>query len=102
MVTLMETVMTDDRTAALVHISGRVQGVSFRIWTRTQAQRLGLTGWVRNEPDGSVTALVAGPDSAVATILKQFWNGPIGASVSSVEVDPAPPGKIPSEFRIKS
>jgi acylphosphatase len=102
MVTLMETVMTGDRTAALVHISGRVQGVSFRIWTRTQAQRLGLTGWVRNEADGSVTALVAGPDSAVATILKQFWNGPIGASVSSVETEPVAPGAIPSEFVIKT
>lgn len=98
----METAMTDDRKAALVHISGRVQGVSFRIWTRAQAQRLGLTGWVRNEDDGSVTALIAGPDGSIATMLKQFWNGPIGASVSSVEVDPAPPGKIPSAFLIKT
>jgi acylphosphatase len=102
MVTLMEAAMTDDRKAALVHISGRVQGVSFRIWTRTQAQRLGLTGWVRNEVDGSVTALIAGPDSAVATMLKQFWSGPIGASVSSVETESVPPSEIPSGFVIKT
>lgn len=98
----METAMTDDRKAALVHISGRVQGVSFRIWTRAQAQRLGLTGWVRNEDDGSVTALIAGPEGAIATMLKQFWHGPVGASVSSVETQSAPPGEIPSEFLIKT
>jgi acylphosphatase len=46
--------------AALVRISGRVQGVSFRFWTRQEAERLNLNGWVRNEPDGSVQALVAG------------------------------------------
>lgn len=98
----METAMTDDRKATLVHISGRVQGVSFRIWTRTQARRLGLTGWVRNEADGSVTALIAGPDGAIATMLKQFWNGPIGASVSSVETESVAPGEIPSEFVIRT
>ncbi len=93
--------MTDDRKAALVHISGRVQGVSFRVWTRKQAQRLGLTGWVRNEDDGSVTALIAGPDGAVASMLKQFWDGPIGASVSGVEAEPAPVGELPTEFIIR-
>jgi acylphosphatase len=97
----METAMTDDRKATLVHISGRVQGVSFRVWTRKQAQRLGLTGWVRNENDGSVTALIAGPDGAVATMLKQFWDGPIGASVSRVDTEPAPAGELPSEFIIR-
>ena len=96
----METAMTDDRKAALVRISGRVQGVSFRMWTRAQAQRLNLTGWVRNEDDGSVTALIAGPDAAISTMLKQFWNGPIGASVSSVVTEPASLGEVPSDFRI--
>jgi acylphosphatase len=98
----METAMTDDRKATRVHISGRVQGVSFRIWTRTQARRLGLTGWVRNEADGSVTALIAGPDGAIATMLKQFWNGPVGATVSSVETESVAPGEIPSEFVIRT
>jgi len=50
----MEMVVTDDRKAVLVRITGRVQGVGFRVWTRQQAQRLGLTGWVCNEDDGSV------------------------------------------------
>lgn len=96
----METAMTDDRRATLVRITGRVQGVSFRVWTRSQAQRFGLTGWVRNEDDGSVTALIAGPDKAISTMLEQFSIGPLGASVSNVETKSAPPGDTPSEFRI--
>ncbi|SCW61846.1 acylphosphatase [Rhizobium mongolense subsp. loessense] len=94
--------MTDDRNATLVHVSGRVQGVSFRIWTKTQAQRFGLTGWVRNEDDGSVTALIAGQDAAVSAMLKQFWNGPAGASVSNVVTEQASFDEVPSDFRITS
>ncbi|AJD45943.1 acylphosphatase [Rhizobium sp. SEMIA 4085] len=94
--------MADDRKATLVHISGRVQGVSFRIWTKTQAQRFGLTGWVRNEDDGSVTALIAGQDAAVSAMLEQFWNGPVGASVSSVVTKQASLDEAPSDFRITS
>jgi acylphosphatase len=94
--------MADDRKATLVHISGRVQGVSFRLWTKTQAQRFGLTGWVRNEDDGSVTALIAGQDVAVSAMLKQFWNGPVGASVSSVVTEQASLDEAPSDFRITS
>lgn len=40
--------------AVLVHVTGRVQGVGFRYWTLEEAVRLGIKGWVRNEPDGSV------------------------------------------------
>ncbi|MBP1860114.1 acylphosphatase [Rhizobium herbae] len=92
--------MMDDHKAVLVRITGRVQGVGFRVWTRQQAQRLGLTGWVRNEDDGSVRALIAGPDSAVSSMLKQFGNGPPGASVSSVDMETASPDLVPSGFRI--
>ncbi len=42
-------------------VTGRVQGVWFRGWTEAEARRLGLAGWVKNEADGSVTALIAGP-----------------------------------------
>ena len=52
--------MPGERKAILVRIRGRVQGVSFRVWTKMEAEKLGLTGWVRNEADGSVAALVAG------------------------------------------
>ena len=52
--------MASERRAVRVRIAGRVQGVNFRAWTRDEAERLGLDGWVRNEADGSVTALLAG------------------------------------------
>ena len=50
--------MSDDPKAVQVRITGIVQGVGFRDWTRHEAMGLGLTGWVRNEADGSVAALL--------------------------------------------
>jgi acylphosphatase len=92
--------MPDDCEAALVRITGKVQGVSFRVWTRDEAKRLGLAGWVRNEEDGSVAALIAGPDTAMSTMIERFWRGPSGASVSSVEKQPTVLAAIPTGFRI--
>jgi acylphosphatase len=80
----VETVMTDDAKAVLVRIAGRVQGVGFRFWMRGQPQRLGLSGWVRNEADGTVAALICGPAAAVAVMLEHCWTGPPGASVADV------------------
>ena len=88
--------------AILVRIHGKVQGVSFRVWTRTEAEKLRLTGWVRNENDGTVTALIAGPDGAVLTMLKQFRQGPPGASVSSVTSEAVEVGEVPDNFNITS
>jgi acylphosphatase len=56
----------DTSIAVAARITGRVQGVWFRGWVREEARRLGLTGLVRNEPDGSVAALFAGQETAVA------------------------------------
>ncbi len=56
--------MTSSQDAFRVRISGGVQGVCYRAWTRGQALQLGLTGWVRNEADGSVTALIVGTPAA--------------------------------------
>ncbi|SMF50003.1 acylphosphatase [Xaviernesmea oryzae] len=92
--------MSDDHKAALVRITGRVQGVSYRVWTRNEATRLGLAGWVRNEEDGSVTALVAGPDAAVSAMIERFWRGPPGASVSGVETRLTELAEMPAGFRI--
>ncbi|MBB2752294.1 UNVERIFIED_ORG: acylphosphatase [Rhizobium aethiopicum] len=86
--------------AMRVRVSGRVQGVGFRMWTRDEALRLGLTGWVRNEADGSVAALIAGPDTAISTMIERFGRGPAGASVSGVETEPSPLEKMPPDFRI--
>lgn len=83
-----------------VHITGRVQGVSFRFWAREEAERLGLKGWVRNEPDGSVAALISGPDGAVSLMLERFWQGPAGAVVADVRAEAADSVETPTGFRI--
>ncbi|TIM06189.1 acylphosphatase [Mesorhizobium sp.] len=92
--------MEDGRKAVRVRLMGRVQGVSFRVWTRTEAERLGLSGWVRNEEDGSVTALIVGAEGAVSTMLDRLWKGPTGASVSSVTSQDVDAGQEPNGFRI--
>jgi acylphosphatase len=76
-------------TALRVRVIGRVQGVSYRAWARNEADRLGLSGWVRNERDGSVTALVAGPENAVARMIAAMRVGPRAAIVDRVETAPA-------------
>jgi acylphosphatase len=97
---LWEAAMSDDHEAALVRITGKVQGVSFRVWTRDQAAHLGLTGWVRNEKDGSVVALIAGSDAAIKAMLERFGQGPSGASVSRVETQPTVLAEMPTGFLI--
>ncbi|RDJ05577.1 acylphosphatase [Rhizobium grahamii] len=92
--------MDTDSKVVKVRISGRVQGVSFRVWTRKRARRLGLKGWVRNEDDGSVMALIAGEESAVSSMLKDFWKGPPGASVDAVNVETTWPESLPDGFEI--
>ncbi len=67
-------------------ISGRVQGVWFRGWTEREAGKLGLDGWVRNCPDGSVEALFSGEAAAVDAMIEACWRGPPAAKVVSVEV----------------
>lgn len=92
--------MTDDAKAVLVRITGRVQGVGFRFWMRGQAQRLGLSGWVRNEADGTVAALICGPATAVTAMLERCWTGPPGASVADVWSEMTSLDDRPAGFRI--
>ena len=75
------------KTVRLV-IRGRVQGVSYRYWTVNEAIGLGLDGWVRNRRDGSVEALVCGPDAVVTTMIEACRRGPRAARVQSVDVVP--------------
>jgi acylphosphatase len=92
--------MSRDDETVMVRITGRVQGVAFRAWTRQVAQRLGLTGWVRNEPDGSVVALLSGPDAAVSDMLERLWQGPPSASVADVQRLPVEATENLPDFRI--
>ena len=84
--------------AFLVSIHGRVQGVGFRMWTEREAQVLRLCGWVGNEPDGSVTALIGGSDEAVEKMLDLLGSGPRGAAVTGVTTSPADPADLPAGF----
>ena len=69
-----------------VWISGLVQGVFFRQSIRRLARELGLTGWVRNLPDGRVEAVFRGPSAAVQTMVEWCHEGPPAAAVKRVEV----------------
>jgi len=70
-------------------IRGRVQGVGYRYAMTREAERLGLTGWVRNRVDGSVEAVVAGPARDVDALIHWARRGPALAHVSAVDVDEA-------------
>lgn len=72
--------------AVQARVSGRVQGVSFRWSTQEQAQRLGVVGWVRNEPDGSVLLHAEGEDDAVDALVAWCRTGPGMARVRDVTV----------------
>ena len=90
--------MTDRKTVR-AHVTGRVQGVWFRAWTQERARALGLSGWVRNEPDGSVTALLSGPAQAVDAMVAALHEGPSAARVAAVRTEPAAPPEA-AGFRV--
>ena len=79
--------------AMRVRITGHVQGVFFRAWTKQQADRLGLSGWVRNCRDGSVEAQVEGEETAVGQMIALLHDGPPAARVDRVETAVAEPGE---------
>jgi acylphosphatase len=70
-----------------VSTRGRVQGVGFRYFVRLQATRLGLSGWVSNEPDGSVRVVAEGPAPALEALLRSISDGPSDARVDDVTVE---------------
>jgi acylphosphatase len=65
-------------------VTGRVQGVGFRFFTQSQAQRLALNGWVRNLPDGSVECLAEGSKADLLSFLEALWEGPSSSNVRNV------------------
>jgi acylphosphatase len=69
-----------------VSITGRVQGVFFRAWTRDQASELGVTGWVRNCPDGRVDMHIEGEEAAVEQLIGRLRRGPPAARVDDVHL----------------
>lgn len=78
---------TDTQVRLSARITGRVQGVGFRNFTRMRARRLGVTGWVRNERDGSVRLEAEGSRGALEDLLESVEEGPRMARVEDVTAD---------------
>jgi acylphosphatase len=87
--------------AVAARITGRVQGVWFRGWVRQQARQLGLTGWVRNEPDGSVAAVFVGQSESVDAILALCHGGPPLARKDRLDATPFTPVPTLAEFTVE-
>jgi len=72
---------------AHVFIAGGVQGVGFRYWTRSQAFKLNLTGWVRNLPNGKVEAVFEGPKEKIEEMVEKCRKGPLWTGENEVAVE---------------
>ena len=81
--------MSEERTVR-VRIAGRVQGVSYRYWTRETAEALGLSGWVRNLPDGRGEVVAEGSDDVLGELESRLRAGPSFATVAAVDRAPVP------------
>ena len=84
-----------------IRLSGRVQGVFFRASTKAQAEKLDLSGWVQNEPDGSVLVEAQGESEAVRSLID--WacgGGPPAAQVEDCQVEEVVPQQQANSFHI--
>jgi acylphosphatase len=75
----------EERARIWLRIKGRVQGVGFRYSAVDEARRLGLSGWVRNLPDGDVELVAEGPKGTLQRLATWAHIGPLGALVTDVE-----------------
>lgn len=70
-----------------IFISGRVQGVGFRHFTRKNAEALGVTGWVKNLPDGRVEAVFQGNEEQVEQLIQRCKKGPVASYVKDINTE---------------
>jgi acylphosphatase len=82
-------------------VRGQVQGVSYRATARREAARLGLSGWVRNQPDGAVLLEAQGPAARVDALVAWCRQGPALAEVTGVEVEALPPVEGEHDFAVR-
>lgn len=82
-----------------VQVFGKVQGVYFRQSTHWKATELGINGWVKNEPDGSVSAELEGDEAHISTMLEWMKKGPERASVDKLQISEGKVRDYP-DFRI--
>jgi acylphosphatase len=81
-------------------IYGRVQGVSFRYYTRLEAQRLGLTGWAKNEADGTVSVTAVGAEDSLKQFEVFLHRGSPAARVDQVDVSWSETDQTYKQFEI--
>ncbi|HVT03999.1 MAG TPA: acylphosphatase [Thermoanaerobaculia bacterium] len=85
----------------MIRIHGKVQGVGFRFFATRIARRLGLNGWIQNNRDSSVEALVEGESTAIDEWLEELREGPRYAEVTKIDQDRKEfSGKL-AEFDVK-
>ena len=92
--------MPENSVTCLARITGRVQGVGFRAWTKLEADKRHLTGWVRNRRNGSVEALINGPPTHVQSLLNVFLEGLPLAWVEAVTTEPASSPEIAGFYQL--
>ena len=90
--------VSDKLFHAIVH--GRVQGVSFRYHTRAAASTLGLSGWVRNLPNGTVEVLAQGDEGDLRDLLRWLEGGPPTSRVDKLDIDWRDPANSTESFEI--
>lgn len=90
---------TNERTIEAI-VTGEVQGVHFRRWASEQAHSLGLSGWVKNEKNGSVRAHFSGAAEAVGMMIERLRQGPPASTVDNVQLDESEPEPENEGFRI--
>ncbi len=93
--------MSGDRVRRRIVVSGRVQGVGFRYFTRSAAGRIDVGGYVRNRPDGTVEAEVEGLPGEVDRFVQELRKGPPGSRVDHVDVTDLPPQEGEEGFEIR-
>lgn len=93
--------MSENQSVIRTHlwISGRVQGVGYRLSTRKEAVKLGVKGWVKNLPDDRVEAVLEGKKTAVEQMIQWCHHGPEAAVVKDVQVEQETPEGLP-EFQV--
>lgn len=84
-----------------IQVFGKVQGVFYRASTKTEADNLGIVGWVRNEPDGSVRIYAEGSKEAMKKFIAWCKEGPQFAKVSSLSVEEDKDDDLHHEFQVR-
>jgi acylphosphatase len=95
--------MVENRSTATKRyiVRGRVQGVGFRFFVEREAHTLGIAGWVRNNPDGSVEGMAMGTEEQLSALRAKLQKGPRAARVDQVDEADAKPVPNLNTFRIE-